>query len=89
MWSHLHPSLACAPAAVDTTHSHKVSISEFRDLIMHMAAADLHSRRVEHAEAAQGSEEGREWVASSWEEDEEVQTRLRSWVDHIMQRRHK
>lgn len=32
-------------AAVDTRSSHCVDLSEFRELILHMAAADLHHRR--------------------------------------------
>lgn len=73
--------------AVDTRNSHCVDLSEFRELILHMAAADLHHRRLEHAEARQAGEAERSWAAQSWEEEEEIQQRLHSWVDHIMQNR--
>ena len=90
---------------------HAVTKDEFRDLILHMAAADLHSRRAAHAEqqvrAGGGGEdararrprapwpadppaahaaacppqgaqqEGGEWVMSSWEQDEEIVTKLK------------
>lgn len=66
--------------AVDLTHSHKVQASEFRDLVLHMAAADLHSRKEDH--------DG-EWVRCSLESDDEIQEKLKSWVDHIMLRRYR
>ena len=62
----------------------QVHESEFRDLILHMAAADLHSRRVMH-----DSDEEGEWVRCILESDDEIQMRLKSWVDHIMLRRYK
>jgi len=65
---------------VDLSHSHKVKLSEFRDFILHMAAADLHSRQEEH--------EG-EWVRCTLESDDEIQEKLKSWVDHIMLRRYR
>lgn len=62
---------------------HAITKDEFRELIMHMAAADLHSRR-----SAQ-QQDGQEWVMSSWEQDEEIVTKLKSWTDHLMARRFK
>ena len=59
------------------SESHVVDRAHFRDLVMHMAAADLHSRR------ASAEQEGEDWVLCSWESDEEIQTRLHSWVDGI------
>ncbi len=76
---------------VDMEH-HAISRDEFRELIMHMAAADLHSRRAAHAAgeggAAAAGQEG-EWVMSSWEQDEEIVSKLKSWTDNIMLRRFK
>lgn len=75
--------------AVDMEH-HAISRAEFRELIMHMAAADLHSRRQAHA-AGEGGAAGQEgeWVMSSWEQDEEIVSKLKSWTDNIMFRRFK
>ncbi len=87
--SHLSPACICLLAAVmfvdavDMEH-HAISKAEFRDLIMHMAAADLQSRRSQHAAQQEG-----EWVMSSWEQDEEIVTKLKSWTDHLMMRRFK
>lgn len=50
--------------AVDLEHK-SISKTEFRDLILHMAAADLHTRRVAHKE---DGNESADWAASSWEE---------------------
>lgn len=50
------------PAAVDLNSNHTVERSEFRDLILHMAAADLHSRKEEHRQleaSAAGRARGR------------------------------
>lgn len=66
--------------AVDLTHSHTVQASEFRDLVLHMAAADLHSRKSQF--------EG-EWVRCSLESDDEIQEKLKSWIDHLMTRRYR
>lgn len=66
--------------AVDLTHSHTVQASEFRDLVLHMAAADLHSRKSQF--------EG-EWVRCSLESDDEIQEKLKSWIDHLMSRRYR
>ncbi|KAL4458808.1 hypothetical protein ABPG75_013673 [Micractinium tetrahymenae] len=77
--------------AVDMEH-HAISKAEFRELIMHMAAADLHSRRQEHAAGEGGGQAGGEegeWVMSSWEQDEEIVAKLKSWTDNIMFRRFK
>jgi len=76
-----HLSLPSCASAVDLSDSHKVHESEFRDLIMHMAAADLHSRQ---AQAKDGDEE---WVRCSLESDDEIQEKLKSWIDHIMVRK--
>eukprot|EP00887_Chlorella_sp_A99_P006502 scaffold3.g6502.t1 len=70
--------------AVDAD-THRINVAEFRELILHMAAADLHHRRMEQEQAGQEPDS----VTVSWEEDEEIQTRLHSWIDHIMQRRNK
>lgn len=61
-----------------------ISRDEFRDLILHMAAADLHIRRSEHEAQEQG-----EWLESSWEQDEQIVDRLKSWTDSLMLRRFK
>lgn len=68
------PSLPAAMFvdAVDL-QNHAISKSEFRDLIMHMAAADLHTRRREHAAANDGGD----WAMSSWEQDEEIVDKLK------------
>lgn len=34
-------------------------------------------------------QDGQEWVMSSWEQDEEIVTKLKSWTDHLMARRFK
>ena len=34
-------------------------------------------------------QDGQEWVMSSWEQDEEIVTKLKSWTDHLMMRRFK
>lgn len=64
---------------VDLNHSHKVERSEFRDLILHMAAADLHMRR-------QGADNTSGYVMCSWERDDEIQARLKSWTDSLLAR---
>lgn len=61
-----------------------ISKDEFRELIMHMAAADLHSRRSQHAADDKG-----DWQMSSWEEDDQIVAKLKSWTDHLMMRRFK
>jgi hypothetical protein len=73
--------LMAAAAVVDLNQSNRVEREEFRDLIMHMAAADVHGRR---SAAGDG-----EWLMCSYEEDEEIQTRLKSWVDNLMLRRYR
>lgn len=69
--------------AVDLTHAHQVHQSEFRDLILHMAAADLHSRQAMHDPENDG-----EWVRCTLESDDEIQDRLRNWIDNIMFRKY-
>ena len=71
--------------AVDMEHR-SISKDEFRELIMHMAAADLHSRRSQHAAAGEGAGD---WAMSSWEQDEEIVNKLSTWTDHLMARRFK
>lgn len=63
---------------MDVTDSHKINQAEFRDLVLHMAAADLHSRRQNHNTADDGA-----WVTCSWEDDDEIQGRMQSWLDKI------
>ncbi len=70
--------------SVDLTHTHRVHQTEFRDLILHMAAADLHSRKAMHDEDEDG-----EWVKCTLESDDEIQVRLKSWVDNLMMRRYR
>ena len=38
---------------------------------------------------ATASQDGQEWVMSSWEQEEEIVTKLKSWTDHLMMRRFK
>jgi hypothetical protein len=76
--------LCDAFAAVDLTQTHQVHQSEFRDFILHMAAADLHSRKVMHDPSQAG-----DWVKCTLESDDEIQERLKSWVDNIMLRRYR
>jgi Ca2+-binding EF-hand superfamily protein len=70
--------------AVDLNHTKKVERHEFRDLILHMAAADLHFRKKEHDEEQDGA-----WVTCSLEEDEEIKERLKAWIDNLVFRRYK
>lgn len=70
--------------AVDLSQSHQVHQSEFRDFILHMAAADLHSRQAMHDEVEDG-----EWVKCTLESDDEIQFRLKGWVDNLMMRRYR
>ena len=56
-----------------------------RPPLQHMAAADLHSRRAQHEQQPGGGE----WVMSSWEQDEEIVNKLKSWTDSLMLRRFK
>jgi hypothetical protein len=49
-----------------------------------MAAADLHSRKVMHDPSQEG-----DWVKCTLESDDEIQDRLKSWVDNIMLRRYR
>lgn len=69
--------------AVDLNSNHKVEKQEWRDLVMHMAAADLHSRK-EEARSADMT-----WDRCSLESDEEIQDKLKSWTQHMMFRRYK
>jgi len=64
---------------VDVTHTHKVNQAEFRDLVLHMAAADLHSRQQEHNSSCDS-----QWIACSWEDNEEIQLRLQNWTQNIL-----
>ena len=68
--------------AVDLQAPGVIQRHEFRDLILHMAAADLHSRRAQHELEQRG-----DWSASSWEQEEESVTRLKSWTDSLMVQR--
>lgn len=65
---------------VDLSHSHTVKHSEFRDFILHLAAADLHSRQME----AEG-----DWVKCTLESDDEIQEKLQSWITQVVARRSK
>jgi hypothetical protein len=65
---------------VDLKHTHKVKQSEFRDLVLHMAAADLHGRQSDLKD---------DWIRCTLESDDEIQDKLKSWVDHIMMRRYR
>ncbi|GAB4821781.1 hypothetical protein N2152v2_008827 [Parachlorella kessleri] len=68
--------------AVDLDSNQTVEKSEFRDLILHMAAADLHSRRAAKARGHQAGSAS--WDRMSWEDDEEIQLRLQSWVNRLV-----
>lgn len=68
---------------VDLNNSHQVEKQEWRDLIMHMAAADLHSRQQE------AQVEEAEWDRCSLESEEEIQDKLKGWTQHLMFRRYK
>lgn len=59
--------IAACPGVED---GNKVKHSEFRELIVHMAAADLQSRKLSH--------EG-PWPTCSLESDEEIQQSLEVW----------
>lgn len=72
----------CMRAVVDLTDSHRVSQADFRELILHMAAADLHGRKTDHYENCDG-----EWETCSLEGHEEIQLKLGSWLDKIMAQR--
>ncbi|PSC76285.1 UPF0396 -like [Micractinium conductrix] len=72
--------------AVDMEH-HAITKAQFRELIMHMAAADLHSRRSAHAAGEAETGEGNDWVMSSWEQDDEIVQKLKGWTEHLMARR--
>jgi hypothetical protein len=65
---------------IDLNNNNNVERSEFRDLILHMAAADLHVRR------GDGEEEGGGVAVCSWEQDDEVQDRLKAWTATLGER---
>jgi hypothetical protein len=69
--------------SVELADAGKVAASEFRDLVLHMAAADLHSRR------ALAAEDGGEWIRCTLESDDEIQEKLASWTASLMARRYK
>lgn len=75
--------------AVDPSQ-HRVSRAGWRELLLHMAAADLHSSRLEERQQQQQGgepqEEEESWVQCSWESDEEVQTRLNAFIDRLRAR---
>jgi len=64
-------------AATSLEHSHEVKQSEFRDLILHMAAADLHSRKLSHDGP---------WARCVLESDEEICEKLQVWRNTMQPR---
>ena len=52
---------------------------EFRELVLHMAAADLHGRKQQA--------EGGDWIRCTLESDDEIQEKLKSWVDNLLVKR--
>lgn len=71
------PSPAC-DAVVDLEDSHKIQQKDFRELILSMAAADLHGRRAQ----AKG-----DWIRCTLESDDEIQDKLKGWVDTLLAHR--
>lgn len=63
--------------ATSLEHSDKVKQTEFRDLILHMAAADLHSRKLSHDGP---------WARCVLESDDEIREKLQVWRNTMQPR---
>lgn len=68
-------------SVIDLNDNSTVERSEFRDLILHMAAADLHNRRKDGEGGGGGGV-----AVCSWEQDDEVQDRLKAWTATLGER---